>query len=177
MKFHTVPLLHLAIDEGRHGIVQCLIEEGADIDLPDDNDITPLVLATQKNDVKSMEALLAASASANDGSLHDAARMANADAIKLLLTHGHDPNFPCVRFDGRPPLFELCLNAPVHLKRTQATAQEKEKMVKKAIETLIAGKAFTQDQLPQAGQRSLLFHALDSTNPYLMTKAFLVSPD
>ena len=177
LKSHTVPLLHLAIDEGRHGIVQCLIEEGVDIDLPDDNDITPLVLATQKNDTKSMQALLDASASANDGSLHDAARMANADAIKLLLTHGHDPNFPCVRFDGRPPLFELCLNTPEHLKRTQATTQEKEKMVKKAIETLIGGKAFTQDQLPQAGQRSLLFHALDSSNPYLMTKAFLVGDD
>jgi hypothetical protein len=84
----------------------------SDIDLPDENDITPLSLATQKNDMTSMQALLDASASANDGSLHDAARMANADAIKLLLTHGHDPNFPCVRFDGRPPLFELCLQWP-----------------------------------------------------------------
>ncbi|KAE9382018.1 hypothetical protein N431DRAFT_476739 [Stipitochalara longipes BDJ] len=173
LRNHPVPLLHLAIDDGRHGIVQCLIEEGIDIDLPDENDITPLVLATQKNDMTSMQALLGASASANDGSLHDAARMANADAIKLLLMHGHDPNFPCVRFDGRPPLFELCLHAPEHLKRTQATSQEKEKMVKKAIETLIVGKAFTHDQLPQAGQRSLLFHALDSSNPYRMAKVFL----
>ncbi|PMD32806.1 hypothetical protein L207DRAFT_590496 [Hyaloscypha variabilis F] len=173
LKTHTVPLLHLAIDDGRHGIIQCLIEEGVDIDLPDENDISPLVLATQKNDITSMQALLAASASANDGSLHDAARMANADAIKLLLTHGHDPNFPCVRFEGRPPLFELCLNGPAHLKRIQATTQEKEQMVEKAIQALISGGAFTQDQLPQAGQRSLLFHALDSSNPYLMTKAFL----
>jgi hypothetical protein len=177
LKTHTVPLLHLAIDDGRHGIIQCLIEEGVDIDLPDENDISPLVLATQKNDITSMQALLAASASANDGSLHDAARMANADAIKLLLTHGHDPNFPCVRFEGRPPLFELCLNGPAHLKRIQATTQEKEQMVEKAIQALISGGAFTQDQLPQAGQRSLLFHALDSSNPYLMTKAFLVGAE
>ena len=133
------------------------------------------MLATQKNDMRSMQTLLAASASPNDGSLHDAARMANADAINLLLKHGHDPNFLCVRFDRRPPLFELCLHAPDHLKRTQATNQQKEKMLKMAIKALIAGKAFTEDRLPQAGYRSLLFHALDSSNPYLMTKAFLVS--
>lgn len=160
MKTHNVPLLHLAIDDGRHGIIQCLIEEGAEVDVPDENDITPVVLATQKNDMRSMQTLLAASASPNDGSLHDAARMANADAINLLLKHGHDPNFLCVRFDGRPPLFELCLHAPDHLKRTQATNQQKEKMLKMAIKALIAGKAFTEDRLPQAGYRSLLFHAL-----------------
>jgi hypothetical protein len=31
--------------------------------------------------------------------------------------------------------------------------------------------------LPQAGNRSLLFHALDSSNPYLMAKAFLVGAE
>jgi ankyrin repeat protein len=121
LRNHPESLLHLAIENGRHRIVQSLIKEGADIDLPDENDITPLNLATQKNDMTSMQALLDAFASANDGSLHDAARMVNADAIKLLLKHGHDPNIPCVRFDGRTPLFELCLQAPEYLKQTQAT--------------------------------------------------------
>jgi hypothetical protein len=177
LKNHPESLLHLAIENGRHRIVQSLIKEGADIDLPDENYITPLSLATQKNDMTSMQALLNASASANDGSLHDAARMVNADAIKLLLEYGHDPNFPCVRFDGRTPLFELCLQAPECLKQTQATTQQKEKLTKKAIEALIAGEAFTKDRLPQAGNRSLLFHALDSSNPYLMTKSFLVGAE
>jgi hypothetical protein len=174
---HPESLLHLAIENSRHRIVQSLIEAGADIDLPDENGITPLSLATQKNDMTSMQALLNASASANDGSLHDAARMVNADAIKLLLEHGHDPNYPCVRFDGRPALFELCLQAPEYLKQTQTTTQQKEKLAKKAIQALISGEAFTTDCLPQAGNRSLLFHALDSSNPYLMTKAFLVGAE
>jgi hypothetical protein len=177
LKNHPESLLHLAIENGRHGIVQCLVKEGADIDLPDEDDITPLNLATQKNDMTSLQALLDASASANDGSLHDAARMVNADAINLLLKHGHDPNFPCVRFDGRTPLFELCLKAPEYLKQIQATPQQKEKLAKKAIEALISGQAFTKDCLPQAGYRSLLLHALDSLNPYLMTKAFLVGAE
>lgn len=177
LRNHPESLLHLAIENGRHRIVRCLIKEGADIDLPDENCITPLSLATQKNDMASMQALLEASAGANDGSLHDAARMVNADAINLLLKHGHDPNFPCVRFGGRPPLFELCLHAPEHLKQTQATTQQKEKLAKKAIEALISSDAFTKDRLPQAGNRSLLFHALDSSNPHLMTKAFLVGAE
>jgi ankyrin repeat protein len=171
---HPESLLHLAIESGRHRIVQCLAEKGTDIDLPDENDITPLSLATQKNDITSMQALLDASASANDGSLHDAARMINTDAIQLLLQNGHDPNFPCPRLDGRPPLFELCFQAPDYLKEKQATIQQKEKLAKRAIETLISGGAFVKDRLPQAGNRSLLFHALDSSNPHLTTKAFLV---
>lgn len=174
---HPEPLLHLAIENGRHQIVQSLIKEGADIDLPDEDSVTPLSLATQKNDMTSMQALLDASVCANDGSLHDAARMVNADAIKLLLKHGHDPNSPCVRFDGRPPLFELCLQAPEHLKQTQATTQQKGMLAKKAIEALISGEAFTEDRLPQAGNRSLLLHALDSSNPHLMTKALLVGAE
>jgi len=38
---------------------------------------------------------------------------------------------------------------------------------------LISGEAFTEDRLPQAGNRSLLLHALVSSNPHLMTKALL----
>ena len=31
----------------------------------------------------------------------------------------------------------------------------------------------TKDRLPQAGNRSVLMHALDSANPHMMTRAFL----
>lgn len=170
---HPEPLLHSAIENGRHSIVQALLKAGADVDLADETDVSPLSLATQKNDIASMEALLAAKALSNDGSLHDAARMVNADAIKLLLDNGHDPNFPCPRFEGRPPLFELCFQAPTYLLKTQWTTQQKEKLAKKAIETLIKGGALTKDRLPQAGNRSVLMHALDSANPHMMTRAFL----
>ncbi|KAG0650159.1 Skeletal muscle ankyrin repeat [Hyphodiscus hymeniophilus] len=170
---HPEPLLHLAIEKGRQSIVQALLKAGVDVDLADGNDISPLSLATQKKDIATMEALLAAKALSNDGSLHDAARMVDTDSIKLLLVNGHDPKYPCPRFEGRPPLFELCLQAPTYLLKTQWTAQQKEVLAKKAIDALIKGGALTKDRLPQAGNRSLLLHALDSANPHMMTKAFL----
>jgi hypothetical protein len=108
------------------------------------------------------------------GSLHDAARMVNVDAIKLIMDNGHDPNFPCPRLEGRPALFKLCFQAPTYLISAQSTTQQKEQSVKKAIEALIAGGALTKDCLPQAGNRSVLLHALDCANPHMMTRAFLV---
>lgn len=173
MDNHSEPLLHLAIESGRKSIVQALLKAGADVDLANGNHVSPLSLATQKNDIASMEALLAAKALSNDGSLHDAARMINVEAIKLLLDNGHDPNFPCLRFEGRFPLFELCFQAPIYLTKTQWTTQQKETLAKKAIETLIKGGALTKDRLPQADNRSVLIHALDSANPHMMAKAFL----
>ncbi|KAH7382813.1 hypothetical protein BKA64DRAFT_582928 [Cadophora sp. MPI-SDFR-AT-0126] len=170
---HPTPLLHLAIDHGRQSIVQALIRAGADVDAVDENYLSPLSLATQKNDIASMQALLAAKALSNDGSLHEAARTVNADAITLLLENGHDPNFPCPRFQGRPPLFELCLEAPAHLLKTQMTVPQKITAAKKAIECLIKSGALTKDRLPQDGNRSVLMHALDSANPIMMTRAFL----
>lgn len=170
---HPTPLLHLAIDHGRHSLVQALIRAGADVDAVDESHVSALSLAARKNDIASMQALLTAKALSNDGSLHEAARMVNADAITLLLENGHDPNFPCPRFQGRPPLFELCFEAPAHLLRTQMTTPQKITAAKKAIECLIRGGALTKDRLPQAGNRSILMHALDSVNPTMMTKAFL----
>ncbi|KAH9215048.1 hypothetical protein DL95DRAFT_523587 [Leptodontidium sp. 2 PMI_412] len=170
---HPEPLLHLAIDHGRQPIVQALLNAGADVDAVDENFVSPLSLAARKNDLASMQALLAAKALSNDGSLHEAARTVNADAITLLLSNGHDPNFPCPRFEGRPPLFELCLQAPTHLLKTQLTTPQKITAAKKAIECLIKGGALTKDRLPQAGNRSVLMHALDSANPHMMTRAFL----
>ena len=130
-------------------------------------------VATQINDVASIQALLKASAFPNDGSLHDAARMVNSDVINLLLQHGYDPNFPSIRSDGRPPLFELCLHAPFYLQQSQSTIQQKEKQIKEAIQALIQGGALTGEQLPQAENRSMIIHALDSSNPLMMTKALL----
>lgn len=153
--------------------MQALLNAGADVDAVDENFVSPLSLAARKNDLASMQALLAAKALSNDGSLHEAARTVNADAITLLLSNGHDPNFPCPRFEGRPPLFELCLQAPTHLLKTQLTTPQKITAAKKAIECLIKGGALTKDRLPQAGNRSVLMHALDSANPHMMTRAFL----
>lgn len=138
-----------------------------------EDDLTPLNLATMKNDLISMQALLNAEASPNDNSLHYAARVVNVDAIMLLLEHCHDPNFPSARLDGRPPLFELCYAAPAYLHNLQITAQNKEKQTRLAIKALITAGALIDAQLPQAGNRSILIHALDSSNPFMMAQAFL----
>lgn len=173
LRDHPEPLIHMAIENGRPQVLQNLINAGADVDLTDEAGVTALSTATLKNDLQSMQALLNANACPNDGSLHEAAHMVNTDAITLLLGFGHDANLPSTRFEGRPPLFELCYKAPAYLQHSQATAPQKEKKIKKAIMALIKGGALTDEQLPQAGNRSLLMHALDSTNPHLITKTFL----
>ncbi|KAH8676507.1 hypothetical protein BGZ60DRAFT_525953 [Tricladium varicosporioides] len=173
LRNHPEPLIHMAIENGRPQVLQNLINASADVDLTDEEGVTALSAATLKNDLQSMQALLNANACPNDGSLHEAAHMANTDAITLLLSFGHDANLPSGRFEGRPPLFELCYKAPTYLQHSQATAPQKEKKIKKAIMALIKGGALTDEQLPQAGNRSLLIHALDSSNPHLITKAFL----
>lgn len=99
--------------------------------------------------------------------------MCNTDIIELLLEHGHDANYPSLRLGGRPPLFELCLNAPSRLLKVQGTVPQKEQIIKNAIKALIDGGAFPTSRLPQAQNRSLLHHALDSSAPHMMTKCLL----
>ncbi|KAG9228084.1 hypothetical protein BJ875DRAFT_490245 [Amylocarpus encephaloides] len=173
LRDHPEPLLYIAIESGRYQAVPLLVNAGADVDVANEEGVTPLSIASQKGDINSMRILLEASSCPTDGSLHDAAHWANLDAINLLLKYGYDANLPSLRFEGRPPLFELCFRAPVYLQQTQATAQQKEKKIKLAILALIEGGALTGERLPQAENRSILHHALDSANPYIMTKVFL----
>ncbi|CZT42621.1 uncharacterized protein RSE6_02551 [Rhynchosporium secalis] len=165
---HPEPLLTIAVEHLRQSIVEALLKAGADVDEVDESDLTPLSLAAQKQDVANMQTLLAAKALSNNGSLHEATRTVNAEAIKLLLDFGHDPNFPCLRIEGRPPLFELSYRAPTCLLKTQLTSPQTVTAVKKTVDCLIKGGALTKDHLPQAGNHSLLMHALDSANPNMM---------
>jgi hypothetical protein len=168
---HPQPLLHLAITKGYPLIVRLLIQAGAEVDLPSAQGVSPLSLAFQKGDLASMDALLAANADTNDGTLHDAARCLDLKAIEMLIIHGHDPDFPSIRHDGRGALAELCYRAPQHAPRCT------DSKVKKTIKALVDGGAqkdihtITDDDLG----RSLLHLALDSSKPYLMAKAFLES--
>jgi hypothetical protein len=116
-----------------------------------------------------MDALLEANAEPNDGTMHDAARNLNSNAIKLLISHGHDPNRPSPRHNGRSPLAELCHQAPSFAQCSSGGE------MKKAIKALIKGgaridiKTVTNDDF----ERSLLLLALDRQKPHTMAEAFL----
>ncbi|KAH8661680.1 hypothetical protein BGZ60DRAFT_433482 [Tricladium varicosporioides] len=169
---HPEPLLHVAIKECRPRIIKRLVEARVDLDLADSQGRSPLAHATEIGDVASMSALLQAGVEINDDSLHIAARNLNAEAIILLVQNGHDPNKPSMKFQGRSPLAELCLNAPRYAKTPNEQALIRD--LKKAIQTLIDHNARTNLRIPnRPNGKSILYHCLDSTNPYVVTKAFL----
>uniref|UniRef100_L2FT86 Ankyrin repeat containing protein n=1 Tax=Colletotrichum fructicola (strain Nara gc5) TaxID=1213859 RepID=L2FT86_COLFN len=83
----TTPLL-LAIRNRRPDIVKMLLLEGAEVDVCDVKGNTPLTLSTEAGGelaIKMMSNLLAAGASSNDGSLHNAARELNLPACQKLM--------------------------------------------------------------------------------------------
>jgi len=172
---HPSPLLHLAINKRYSSIVQLLIEAGADVDAANHENVTPLSLAYQRNDLETMKALLAAECEPDDGTLHEAARRLDFKATELLLEHDHDPNRPSPEHEGRGALAELCNQAPVYAQRSSDKNLERD--VKKTIKALIKGGARTNIQTKTADdfEKSVLLLALDSENPLVMTKAFLDS--
>jgi hypothetical protein len=150
-------------------VVQRLVKAGVDVDLTSSDGTTPLSLACKVGDLATMDALLEANPEPNDGTLHDAARNLDSNAIKLLVSHGHDPNRPSPRHNGRSPLAELCYQAPSFAQCSSGGE------MKKAIKALIKGgaridiKTVTNDDF----ERSLLLLALDRQKPHTMAEAFL----
>ncbi|OAA56948.1 Ankyrin repeat-containing domain protein [Niveomyces insectorum RCEF 264] len=114
----TTPLM-LAIRTKRPDVVTLLLQAGADVDVADHRGHTPLFLAAcasgggggSSNDtgLAMLADVLAAGPSVNDGSLHVAARNLNVAAMKLLVAHGHEVDFPSPHHAGRSALAELCL--------------------------------------------------------------------
>jgi hypothetical protein len=165
-------LLHVAIRTQRLLVLQCLIQAGANLDYTDEQGRTALEYATEVADVTSMSILINAGCEVADDALHIAARSLNADASMLLMQKGHDPSKPSVEHQGRSPLAELLVSAPFYAQNSSSQNMEKE--AKKTIQALIDGGARTQTRFPNSPNgRSLLLHALDSTEPYIMTKSFL----
>jgi ankyrin repeat protein len=107
-----VPII-LAAREGRsNGIVQQLLERGADASARDHTNRSALFYASSTSSFSAVKAL-APYALKNDGSLHEAARCAQLDIVAILIEHGHNPNFPSRLHHGRHALGELCLNAHI----------------------------------------------------------------
>lgn len=116
--------MHLAAIGGRSRILRRLISMGAKFDIESSDGWTPLYLATSQGDVSSMTILLEAKSNLNDGSMHVAARMANAECVSLLQQHGHDPQWPMDRLGGRSPLAELCFAGNSSGKSWERSVQE-----------------------------------------------------
>ena len=94
----------IAIQHRRQDLVKSLLLAGAEVDVQDATGRSPLSMASNiggELGVVMMGNLLAAGASRNDGSLHNAARELNLQAMQVLVEHGHDPDFPSPLHDGR----------------------------------------------------------------------------
>ena len=159
----------VAIQHRRQDLVKSLLLAGAEVDVQDATGRSPLSMASNiggELGVMMMGNLLAAGASKNDGSLHNAAKELNLQAMQVLVEHGHDPDFPSPLHDGRSALSELCLHA-ADLGEITAT---REKHMEKAINFLVESGS---DVTLQSEGKSALLLAMESKDPVTTTKVLL----
>lgn len=164
----TTPLM-LAIQNRRPDLVKALLLAGAEVDVVDATGNTPMTMATQiggEVGTSMMASILAADPSTNDGSLHNAARDLNLQAMRVLVEYGHDVDFPSTLHGGRSALGELCLNAAHAGPLTAA----QEKQMEKAMTFLIN---HDSDLTIQSDGKSVLLLALHSADPVPTTRALL----
>ncbi|KAK3902371.1 Serine/threonine-protein phosphatase [Staphylotrichum tortipilum] len=164
----STPLM-LAVQHRRYDLVKSLILAGAEVDVVDATGNTPMTMATDiGGDIGTdmMTLILAADPSKNDGSLHNAARDLNLQAMQVLVDHGHDVDFPSPLHGGRSALGELCLNAANAGPLTAA----QEKQMEKAMTFLIGEKT---NLTIQADGKSVLLLALNSADPVPTARALL----
>lgn len=153
----------LAIKNQRPDILEKLISKGAKVTISDDSGLTPLALASQVGNSTIMEYLLERGADVDDGSLHDAARELRCDAMRVLIKHNHDPDFPSDRHGGRSALAELCFKA--------VDSGPRPEDLEEAIKCLIGNNAdYRQRGL---GGKTILHYALDSSDPITILKVLL----
>jgi hypothetical protein len=149
-------------------MVKSLLLAGADVDVTDAVGRSPLSMASGLGGdlaITMMSNLLAAGACRNDGSLHNAARELNLQAMQILVEYRHDPDFPSPQHGGRSALGELCLHAADHRQLHGAN----EKLLERCMDFLMQ----KSDISVQSEGRSVLLLALASADPYTTTKVVL----
>ncbi|KAJ2998040.1 hypothetical protein NUW58_g450 [Xylaria curta] len=164
----VTPLM-LAIRARRQDAAKLLLLAGAEVDVTDACGNSPLSMASAIGGdlaVAMMSNLLAAGASKNDGSLHNAARELNIQAMRVLVEYDHNPDFPSPLHGGRSALAELCL----HATGSTQMAASKEKSIEKAIEFLLQSGT---DITIQSEGKSVLLLALEGADPLTTTKVLL----
>ncbi|KAK7958435.1 ankyrin repeat containing protein [Apiospora saccharicola] len=160
--------LMLAIDARRQDIVKALLLAGAEVDITDATGRSPLSTASAIGGdlaITMMSNLLAAGASRNDGSLHNAARELNVQAMQILVEYRHEPDFPSPQHGGRSALGELCL----HAADVGPITAIKEKAMERAINFLLQDSDITV----QSDGKSVLLLALESVDPLTTAKVLL----
>ncbi|KAI0871912.1 hypothetical protein GGS24DRAFT_491854 [Hypoxylon argillaceum] len=165
---HVTPLM-IAIRTRRQDVARLLLLAGAEVDVTDALRNSPLSMASAIGGdlaVAMMSNLLAAGASKNDGSLHNAARELNIQAMRVLVEYGHDPDFPSPIHGGRSALAELCL----HTTDSAQMTPSKEKAMERAIEFLLQSGT---DITIQSEGKSILLLALESADPLTITRVLL----
>ncbi|ORY58032.1 uncharacterized protein BCR38DRAFT_413447 [Pseudomassariella vexata] len=163
----VTPLM-FAIQSRRQDIVKALLLAGAEVDVADVTGRSPLSMASAIGGdlaITMMSNLLAAGASRNDGSLHNAARELNLQAMQILVEYRHDPDFPSPQHGGRSALGELCL----HTADSGEITAVREKTMEKAISFLLP----ISDITLQSEGKSVLILALESADPLTTTKVLL----
>ncbi|KAI1497494.1 ankyrin repeat-containing protein [Biscogniauxia marginata] len=164
----VTPLM-LAIQARRQDIVKSLLLAGAEVDVTDAIGKSPLSMASAIGGdlaIAMMSNILAAGASRNDGSLHNAARELNLQAMQVLVEYQHDPDFPSPLHGGRSALGELCLHAADSGEITAV----KEKAMERAITFLLQSNSDISLQLEG---KSVLLLAFESADPLTTTKVLL----
>jgi ankyrin repeat protein len=157
--------LMLAAREGRQDILSALLERGSDADARDMKNRTALLHASSILSGDAVVKELAKRSLVNDGSVHEAAKELNVDAVRVLVTCGHDPNFPSRLHGGRNALGEMCLNATI------MTAPQRSKL-RQLLRLLLSHGA--NPKFRARNERSAVILALDNVYSALpVTEALL----
>jgi ankyrin repeat protein/flagellar basal body-associated protein FliL len=108
-------LLHKAVDKWNLAVIKFLVSKGADVNAANLKKVTPLYLATLRNDNEIIKFLVSSGANINvreseynSTPLHQASYQNNFDIIKLLISKGADIN--AKDNDGESPFFLAASN-------------------------------------------------------------------
>jgi hypothetical protein len=149
-----------------------LINQNADVSHRDRESRSALFYASRNGDQETVKMLIQAGARSDDGSLHEAAREAHLEIVSLMLSAGHDADFPSSLHSdggyGRTALEELCLKAA---RRDGDGAWDTR--LRETIGLLLPRQG---NQMEKGGGKSILHLALDNEHALDVTEAFLGFP-
>lgn len=152
----------------RHSVMKRLLElEAGDISAQNAKGRSALFYASRSGDQTMVRLLVEAGAEPNDGSLHAAAKNAQPEVVRYLLSKDHDPAYPCHLHGGRTALAELCLHG-------EDTGLNWELRATEVMKALVA-------EGTRLGERyegkTVLHLALDNDSALPITKVLLKRPE